>query len=112
MRPGLPGPRPGVDVGAGRRRGRAGDGPGPGDSPRPEARPGSLARYVPKQDNLFFYLEFDGLDAHQAAWKNSAAYKLLNDTKLGALIEDLATPGRSGRSGSRPRPARRSSRPS
>ncbi len=64
------------------------------------ARPGgqdasksSLARYVPKQDNLFFYLEFDGLDAHAAAWKNSAAYKLLNDTKLGALIEDLAGQG-------------------
>src|SRR5262249_30998782 len=37
----------------------------------------------------FFYLEFDGLDAHQDAWKKSAAYKLLNDTKLGALIEDL-----------------------
>ena len=40
---------------------------------RSEARPGSLARYVPKQDNLFFYLEFDGLDAHQAAWKDSSA---------------------------------------
>ncbi len=48
---------------------------------------------MPKQDKLFFYLEFDGLDAHQAAWKNSAAYKLLNDTKLGALIEDLAGQG-------------------
>ena len=62
-------------------------------APRAEAGPGSLARYVPKQDNLFFYLEFDGLDAHQAAWRNSSAYKLLNDTKLGALIEDLATQG-------------------
>jgi prepilin-type processing-associated H-X9-DG protein len=53
----------------------------------------SLARYVPKQDNLFFYLEFDGLDAHQGAWRNSAAYKLLNDTKLGALLEDLVGQG-------------------
>ena len=53
----------------------------------------SLARYVPKQDNLFFYFELDGLDAHSAAWKNSAAYKLLNDTKLGALLEDLTGQG-------------------
>jgi prepilin-type processing-associated H-X9-DG protein len=52
----------------------------------------SLARYVPRQD-LAFLLEFDGLDAHAAAWKNSAAYKLLNETKLGALLEDLARQG-------------------
>lgn len=51
---------------------------------------GSLARYVPRQDNLFCYLEFDGLDAHEAAWKNSSAYRLLNDTKLGPLLDDLA----------------------
>src|SRR5436309_1382498 len=51
-----------------------------------------LARYVPRQD-LFFYLEFDGLDAHADAWKHSAAYKLLNDTKLGALLEDLTRQG-------------------
>ena len=52
----------------------------------------SLARYVPRQD-LIAYQEFDGLDAHADAWKNSAAYKLLNDTKLGALLEDLASQG-------------------
>ena len=52
----------------------------------------SLARYVPRQD-LLFYLEFDGLDAHAAAWHGSAAYKLLNDTKLGALCEDLISQG-------------------
>jgi prepilin-type processing-associated H-X9-DG protein len=52
----------------------------------------SLAVYVPRQD-LVFLLEFDGLDAHAAAWKNSAAYKLLNETKLGALLEDLARQG-------------------
>ena len=50
----------------------------------------SLARCVPK-DNLVALVEFDGLDAHQAAWKASAAYKLLNETSLGALLEDLAT---------------------
>ena len=47
---------------------------------------------MPRQD-LIFYLEFDGLDAHADAWKKSAAYKLLNDTKLGALLEDLASQG-------------------
>src|SRR5438067_9050610 len=49
----------------------------------------SLARYVPRQD-LFSYLEFEGLDAHLATWRASAAYKVLNETKLGPLWEDLA----------------------
>ena len=48
-----------------------------------------LARYLPQQD-LAVYLEFEGLDAHAAAWHKSVAYKLLNDTSLGALIEDIA----------------------
>ncbi len=52
----------------------------------------SLSRYVPRED-LIFYLEFDGLDARSAAWRGSAAYKLLNDTKLGALLEDVAAQG-------------------
>jgi hypothetical protein len=55
-----------------------------------EATTPSLARYVPGQ-NLVFFLEFDGLDAHSAAWRGSAAYKLLNETKLGVLLENLAT---------------------
>src|SRR5262249_55869983 len=59
---------------------------GPGEPAAPKS---SLGRYVPRQD-LVFYLEFDGLDAHGEAWQKSAAYKLLNDTKLGALLEDLA----------------------
>ncbi len=49
-----------------------------------------LARYVPK-DDLIVFLEFDGLDAHSAAWKNSATYKILTETKTGALVEDIAT---------------------
>ncbi len=49
-----------------------------------------LARYLPQQD-LAAYLEFEGLDAHGAAWHKSTAYKLLNDTSLGTLLEDLAT---------------------
>ena len=65
-------------------RGRAGARPGNGG-----AGAAPLARYVPLKD-LLAYLEFDGLDAHADAWHASAAYKLLNDTKLGTLLEDLA----------------------
>ncbi len=67
-----------------------------GQVPKPrvsgEAATRTLARYVPRQD-LVFFLEFDGLDSRCAAWRASAAYKLLNETKLGALIEDLAAQG-------------------
>jgi prepilin-type processing-associated H-X9-DG protein len=48
-----------------------------------------LARAVPRQD-LFIYLEFHGLDAHADAWHKTAAYRLLEETKLGTLLEDLA----------------------
>ena len=41
------------------------------------------------RDGLAAYLEFDGVDAHPAAWKNSAAYKLLNETRLGSSLEDI-----------------------
>jgi hypothetical protein len=52
----------------------------------------ALSRYPPLGD-LALYLEFDGLDAHAAAWHASAAYKLLNETKLGTLLEDLVLQG-------------------
>ncbi len=55
-----------------------------------DAKATPLAHYVPRQD-LMSYIEFDGLDAHQAAWQGSAAQKLLNDTKLGVLLEDLVS---------------------
>ncbi len=67
----------------------------PGQEARPadrEAGAATLARYVPLKD-LLAYLEFDGLDAHADAWRTSAAYKLLNDTKLGIVLEDLAFQG-------------------
>jgi prepilin-type processing-associated H-X9-DG protein len=53
-----------------------------------KAKAAPLARYVPRE-GLSGYVEFDGLDAHETAWKGSAAYKLLNETKLGALLEDV-----------------------
>jgi prepilin-type processing-associated H-X9-DG protein len=66
-----------------------------GQEARAQAAAGSvanLARYVPQQD-LFLLLEYDGLDAHADDWHASAAYKLLTETKLGALLEDLAGQG-------------------
>jgi hypothetical protein len=48
-----------------------------------------LAHYVPR-DNLIFYAEFSGLDAHTDAWKKTAAQRMLNDTPLGAMLEDVA----------------------
>ena len=49
-----------------------------------------LARYIPG-DELAFYWEFEGLSAHAEGARKSAISKLLNDTPLGALLEDLAT---------------------
>ncbi len=49
----------------------------------------SLASYVPRED-LLLYLEFKGLEAQAAAWQKTAASRLLSETKLGALLEDMA----------------------
>jgi hypothetical protein len=48
-----------------------------------------VASYIPRQD-LLLYLEFKGLDAQAEAWQKTAAYRLLSETKIGALLEDLA----------------------
>jgi prepilin-type processing-associated H-X9-DG protein len=63
-----------------------------GQEARPADGGGGLARYVPQQD-LFFLLEYDGLDAYPDAWHATAAYKLLTETKLGAMLQDLARQG-------------------
>jgi prepilin-type processing-associated H-X9-DG protein len=55
---------------------------------RDAGRPGSLARYFPRQD-LVAYAEFDGLDAHRDAWTRTAAYKLFNETTTGAMYEQM-----------------------
>jgi hypothetical protein len=44
---------------------------------------------VPR-DHLIFYAEFSGVDAHADAWKKTAAQRMLNDTPLGAMLEDVA----------------------
>ncbi len=48
-----------------------------------------LPRFV-AQDKLIFYLDFDGLDAHAEAWQKTAAYKMLNQTPLGVMLEEVA----------------------
>ena len=47
-----------------------------------------LGKYVPK-DNLVFYLENEGLSAHAASWEKTAAYKMLNETPLGVMLEEV-----------------------
>ena len=49
----------------------------------------SLARYVPGE-GLIVLLDHEGLEAQPAAWKGTAASKMLNDTPLGAMLEDIA----------------------
>ena len=48
----------------------------------------SPANLIPA-DNLLFHAEFDGLDAHAAAWRKTAAYRVLTETSTGAMLEDL-----------------------
>lgn len=63
-------------------------------APAPAVNQGedSLARFVPAE-KLALYIEFQGLDAHAQAWRRSAAYKLLNETTLGTLFEEIAKQG-------------------
>ena len=68
--------------------------------PGPVAK--SLARYVPAKD-LVLYVEFDGIDAHAAAWKKTALYKVLTETKLGAMIDGAGDAGHRACHGAGPR---------
>lgn len=49
-----------------------------------------LGRFFPK-DNLAFYFEFAGLNAHADSWKKTAACKMLMDTPLGGMLEEVAS---------------------
>ena len=53
------------------------------------AGPRPPAGYFPRED-LVVFAEFDGLDAHAEAWKKTAAYRLLNETSTGAMLEQVA----------------------
>ncbi len=74
----------------------------PGQEATKASRPAPLARYFPGRD-LVAYAEFDGVDAHRAAWAKTAAYRLLTETTTGAMLEqsaarllDLVLSGRTG----------------
>ncbi len=43
--------------------------------------------------NLIYYVEFDGLDAHADGWRKTAAARILNETSTGAMLEDLFVQG-------------------
>jgi len=48
-----------------------------------------LGRFVPKE-NLIAYVEFAGLNAHDQAWRKTAACKMLLDTPLGGMLEEVS----------------------
>ena len=60
----------------------AGSGLARSESPEP------LARYIPAE-GLTALVEHNGLAVHPKAWKATAAYKMLNETSLGAMLEDI-----------------------
>ncbi len=47
-----------------------------------------MSRFVPLE-NLILYFECDGLEAHADAWKQTAAYKILNNTPTGEMFEEV-----------------------
>jgi len=49
----------------------------------------AVARFFPRE-NLAVYFEVRGLDAIEEAWHKTAAYRILSQTKTGALLEELA----------------------
>ena len=49
-----------------------------------------LARYVPAE-SLAVLIEHDGLETQSAAWKGTATYRMLTETSLGAMLDDMAT---------------------
>jgi hypothetical protein len=51
-------------------------------------RPAPLARFFPRE-HLVVYAEFDGLDAHRDPWRQTAAYRLLNETTTGEMLEQM-----------------------
>ncbi len=56
----------------------------------PGSEPDALARYVPAKD-VIFYVEFQGFEAYPDAWHQTAAYKILSDTKTGAMLGEVFT---------------------
>jgi hypothetical protein len=66
----------------------AASGAGSGSPAASSASP-PLARFIPRE-NLLFYFEFSGLEAHAASWHKTAAYRLLTETPLGPMLDSVA----------------------
>jgi prepilin-type processing-associated H-X9-DG protein len=49
-----------------------------------------LAKYIPGED-LFFYAENGGLAEHEAAWKKTAAYRVLAEAGVGDMLKELVS---------------------
>jgi hypothetical protein len=49
-----------------------------------------LGRFVPR-DNLVVYFEFAGTNSHADSWKKTAAYRMLNETSLGEMLEAVGS---------------------
>ena len=47
------------------------------------------ARLVPAE-GLVAYLEYDGLDAHEGAWRGTAAHAMIHGTPAGSMVADVA----------------------
>lgn len=61
-------------------------------APAPAPSPPMDGATVAGRDKLLLFVEFDGLDAHQDAWRKTAAARMLNDTPLGAMLEEIGVP--------------------
>ena len=42
------------------------------------------------RQDLILYLEFKGVESQAEAWRKTSAYRLLSETKLGGMLEDIA----------------------
>jgi hypothetical protein len=59
-------------------------------SPAGAAEP--LGRYVPAGE-VIGYVEYDGLAAHEAAWKKTAAGRAIAETSLGGMLREIIAQG-------------------
>ncbi len=56
----------------------------------PGADDNALARFVPA-NGLSIYVENNGLETEAASWQATATFKMLTETSLGEMIEDITT---------------------
>ncbi len=59
-------------------------------APAPAANASPLSKYIPAKD-LVMVVEATGVDQNTAAWRGTNAYKMLNETTLGLMLEQVFT---------------------